>query len=252
MMQVYFDTDQLDSTIYFANQIVSISTNPNYLSNAYYCLMQNAEKDGNTELVSTYASIREDMNRILETRKEPYTQAVISIKEYSQNPHPWRWVWITLTSILIICIFLAAGIIVYHQRAHVAYQQTDQLSTRIKSIEELLSQELYYRQFTEKLSNIIDRYHTPHKRWKEYKILKRDLSPWLHPWLHQLDTLPLSDREKVYCTISLVYSHMTDIEIAEYLCYDKHGIRTFKQRIAQKLGTTSAYFPDCLRDLPVS
>jgi hypothetical protein len=45
---------------------------------------------------------------------------------------------------------------------------------------------------------------------------------------------------------------MTDIEIAEYLCYDKHGIRVFKQRIAKKIGTTSADLLDFLRNLSVN
>ncbi len=252
ILQVYYDLNQLDSTTYYAKKIVSISSNPNYLSNAYYCLMQYAEQDENAELVSTYASIREDMNRVLEHQKEPYAQAVTIIENYNQTPHPWRWVWITLTSILIVCILLALGAIVYHKRAHVAYQQLDQLSTHMENQEARLNQELYYRQLAEKLSNVVDRYHTPHKRWKKYTILKRDLNPWLHLWLRQLDTLPLSDREKVYCTISLIYSHMTDTEIAAYLCYDKHGIRTFKQRIAKKLGTTAAYLLDYLRHLPLN
>ena len=68
----------------------------------------------------------------------------------------------------------------------------------------------------------------------------------------KLDTLPLSEHEKIFCTIRLVYSYMSDIEIAEYLCYDKHGIRVFKQRIAKKLGTTSADLLDFLRNLPVN
>lgn len=252
MMQVYFDLNEIHLAIPYAKFILSTSTNPNHLSNAYYCLMQSAEKDGNITLVSSYASSREDMSRLLEQQKEDYTQAVTIIENYNHTPHPWRWVWITLTSILIVCILLALGAIVYHQRAHVAYQQLDQLSTHMENQEARLNQELYYRQFAEKLSNIVDRYHTPHKRWKEYTILKRDLNPWLHLWLRQLDTLPLSDREKVYCTISLVYSHMTDTEIAEHLCYDKHGIRIFKQRIAKKIGTTAAYLLDYLRNLPLS
>ena len=42
---------------------------------------------------------------------------------------------------------------------------------------------------------------------------------------------------------------MTDVEIAEYLCYDKSGIRVFKQRISKKIGTTSADFLEFLSHL---
>ena len=214
--------------------------------------MQDAKNQNNVELLSQYSHARTDAQRLLREYMLQDAEALPILEEYLSNPHPWRWVWITLTSILIVCILLALGAIVYHKRAHVAYQQLDQLSTHMENQEARLNQELYYRQLAEKLSNIVDRYNTPHKRWKEYTILKRDLNPWLHLWLRQLDTLPLSDREKVYCTISLIYSHMTDTEIAAYLCYDKHGIRTFKQRIAKKLGTTAAYLLDYLRHLPLN
>ena len=252
ILQVYYDLNKLHLTIPYAKFIVEHSTNPNYIANAYYCLMQDAKNQNNVELLSQYSHAREDANRLLNANMSRYAEAVPILEEHLQSPYPWRWVWITLTSILIVCILLALGAIVYHQRAHVAYQQLDQLSTHMENQEARLNQELYYRQLAEKLSNVVDRYNTPHKRWKEYTILKRDLNPWLHLWLRQLDTLPLSDREKVYCTISLVYSHMTDTEIAEHLCYDKHGIRTFKQRIAKKLGTTAAYLLDYLRNLPLS
>lgn len=252
IMQVYYDLNQVNLAIPYAKSILSHSNNPNYLSNAYYCLMQDANSKNDTELLSLYAHARTDAQRLLSSDANKYAEALPILEEYLHNPHPRRWVWITLTSILIVCILLALGATVYHQRAHVAYQQLDQLSIHMENQEARLNQELYYRQFAEKLSNIVDRYHTPHKRWKEYTILKRDLNPWLHLWLRQLDTLPLSDREKVYCTISLVYSHMTDTEIAEHLCYDKHGIRIFKQRIAKKIGTTAACLLDYLRHLPIS
>ena len=252
IMQVYYDLNELQQAIPYAKLILSVSNNPNYISNAYYCLMQDAKNKNNTELLSQYAHARTDAQRLMSGDANKYAEAVPILEEHLQSPYPWRWVWITLTSILIVCILLALGAIVYHKRAHVAYQQLDQLSTHMENQEARLNQELYYRQLAEKLSNVVDRYHTPHKRWKKYTILKRDLNPWLHLWLRQLDTLPLSDREKVYCTISLIYSHMTDTEIAAYLCYDKHGIRTFKQRIAKKLGTTAAYLLDYLRHLPLN
>ena len=252
IMQVSLDINDLAQAIPYAQCVIGLSHNPNYLTNAYYCLMQQAKREGNAGLVSNYASCREDLNRVLEVYKESYTQAVTIIQDYELNPYPWRWVWIMRVTILLLCIILAIGTVVYRQRHRIAYEQIDKLSTYVENQEALLSQELYYRQFGEKLSNIVDRYHAPHKRWKEYKTLKRDLSPWLHTWMCKLDTLPLSEREKIFCTISLVYSHMTDIEIAEYLCYDKHGIRVFKQRIAKKIGTTSADLLDFLRNLPVN
>jgi tetratricopeptide (TPR) repeat protein len=252
IMQSYWGNISIDSTMHYAHKLILISNNPNYISNAYYCLMQVAKNKNDVELLSQYSHARTDAQKLLRDNTNQYAAAIPKLIEYLQNPHPLRWVWIMLATILLLCIILFVGAVVYRKRNRIAYEQIDKLSTYVENQEALLSQELYYRQFGEKLSNIVDRYHAPHKRWKEYKTLKRDLSPWLHTWMCKLDTLPLSEREKIFCTISLVYSHMTDIEIAEYLCYDKHGIRVFKQRIAKKIGTTSADLLDFLRNLPVN
>lgn len=252
MQSYYFGNISMDSAVLYAHKLVLISHNPNYISNAYYCLMQNAKNYNNVELLSQYSHARTDALKLLGQSMVGDAEAIPKLIEYLQNPHPLRWVWIVLTIILAVCIILATGAAVYRQRNRIAREQIDKLSTHVEDQEALLSQELYYRQLGEKLSNIVDKYHAPHKRWKEYKTLKRDLSPWLHIWMCKLDTLPLSEREKIFCTIRLVYSYMSDIQIAEYLCYDKHGIRVFKQRIAKKLGTTSADLLDFLRNLPVN
>ncbi|MBQ9143607.1 MAG: hypothetical protein IJX60_01505 [Paludibacteraceae bacterium] len=252
IMQSYWENISIDSTMHYAHKLILISNNPNYISNAYYCLMQVAKNKNDVELLSQYSHARTDAQKLLRDNTNQYAAAIPKLIEYLQNPHPLRWVWIVLTIILAVCIILATGAAVYRQRNRIAREQIDKLSTHVEDQEALLSQELYYRQLGEKLSNIVDKYHAPHKRWKEYKTLKRDLSPWLHIWMCKLDTLPLSEREKIFCTIRLVYSYMSDIQIAEYLCYDKHGIRVFKQRIAKKLGTTSADLLDFLRNLPVN
>ena len=252
IMQIYFHANQVNHAVLYSNKLISISNNPNYLANAYYCLLLDAKVQNNAIRMSEYTHARSDAQRLLHIQSNQYAKAIPQLENYLQNPHPLRWVWIMLATILLLCIILFVGAVVYRHRNRIASEQIDKLSTYVENQEALLSQELYYRQFGEKLSNIVDRYHAPHKRWKEYKTLKRDLSPWLHTWMCMLDTLPLSEREKIFCTISLVYSHMTDIEIAEYLCYDKHGIRVFKQRIAKKIGTTSADLLDFLRNLPVN
>jgi tetratricopeptide (TPR) repeat protein len=252
IMQIYFHANQVNHAVLYSNKLISISNNPNYLANAYYCLLLDAKVQNNAIRMSEYTHARSDAQRLLHIQSNQYAKAIPQLENYLQNPHPLRWIWIMLATILLVCIILFVCAVVYRQRNRIAYEQIDKLSTYVENQEALLSQELYYRQFGEKLSNIVDRYHAPHKRWKEYRTLKRDLSPWLHTWMCKLDTLPLSEREKIFCTISLVYSHMTDIEIAEYLCYDKHGIRVFKQRIAKKIGTTSADLLDFLRNLPVN
>ena len=206
----------------------------------------NCKNDAN--LLNQYSQARADAMKLLLNQTNRYAEALPQLERYLSDPYPWRKGWIAISSFLIV--FVVSGF-VYWYRNQIARRQIDNLSAHLQDKEMRLSQELYYRQFGEKISVVIDRYHIPHKRWREYDNLKKDLNPWLHEWISRLDTLPLSDREKIFCTISLVYSHMTDVEIAEYLCYDKHGIRIFKSRILKKIGIHSSEFPTYLRNLSV-
>ena len=251
ILQIYNQCNILDYAVPYAEWIVANSNNPNYCSNAYYILIENAKANNNVELLATYSHQREDINRLLEQQNECYSLAHQCLKTYLSNPHPWRWVWITLTIIFVVCIILAIGALVYRQRNRIACEQIDQLSTHIENQEARLTQELVYRQFHEKLSDIVNKYHTPHKRWRNYSMLQRDINPWLHTWFQKLDTLPLSEQEKIFCTISLIYSHLTDVEIAEYMCYAKESIRIIKHRLLKKIGISNAEFSDFLYNLSI-
>ena len=251
MQTHYFGYKDLDSAMYYAHKLISISDNPNYITNAYYCLLQDAKEKEDINKLSQYTHARADAQKLLLNVTNQRAEALPKVEEYTQNPHPWRWVWITLTIIVVICIILAIGAAVYRQRNHMACEQIDQLSTHIENQEARLTQELEYRQFHEKLSDIVNKYHTPHKRWRQYSLLKRDINPWLHTWFQKLDTLPLSEQEKIFCTISLIYSHLTDVEIAEYMCYAKESIRIIKYRLLKKIGISNAEFSDFLHNLSI-
>ena len=251
MMQVYSKVNHHEGAIYYAQKIISTSKNPNYISNAYYCMMEDAKKKNDAKLLSQYSYARTDALKLLRDNTNKYAEATPKLMEYLQNPHPWRWVWVTLSLIVVICIILALGAVVYRQRNRIACEQIQQLSTHVENQEARLTQELVYRQFHEKLSEIVNKYHTPHKRWRNYSMLQRDINPWLHTWFQKLDTLPLSEQEKIFCTISLIYSHLTDVEIAEYMCYAKESIRIIKHRLLKKIGISNAEFSDFLHNLSI-
>lgn len=251
MMQIYFHTNQMDNALFYSNLLISTSNNPNYLSNAYYCLLLDAQKQNDAERMSEYTHARSDAQKLLRNHTNQYATATPQLENYLQNPHPWRWVWITLSLIVVICIILALGAVVYRQRNRIACEQIQQLSTHVENQEARLTQELVYRQFHEKLSEIVNKYHTPHKRWRQYSMLKRDINPWLHTWFQKLDTLPLSEQEKIFCTISLIYSHLTDVEIAEYMCYATESIRIIKHRLLKKIGISNAEFSNFLHNLSI-
>ena len=235
MQSYYFRTKDINSAIPYAKLIVKHSTNPNYLINAYYCLMQDAKTKNDTPLLSLYAHAREDANRLQDQAISVYAEATPKLVEYLQNPHPWRWVWITLSVVVAVCILLAIGIWIYRQRSQ----------TQEKDF--LYQQSLL--EFEKGLTEIMDKYHSPRNYWRNYANLKKDIAPWLRNWTAKLDTLPLSEQEKIFCTISLIYPNLSDIEIANYLCYAKGTIRVFKNRILRKLDIPSSEFTNFLHSL---
>ena len=267
IMQIYFDKNRLDLAISYAKLIVSLSTNPNYISNAYYCLIQNAQQARNAELVSSYASYREDMNRLLEKHKESYTQAVTIIEDYQHNPHPSRWFGIVTSCFLVLFFITIGSIIIYRKHTvtrlsdvanrlqdtttllHEANEKIENLSTRIKrqEVEEGQPKSSYY--FNKNINSIRSEFPAPSNKWNDYKRLKKDIDPWLHNWLHALDQLNLADREKILCVYTLLYPHLSTAKLADYMNYDKAGIRVFKTRMVQKLGIKSSLLPSFLRKL---
>ena len=267
IMQVYFDIHRLDLAISYAKLIVSLSTNLNHTSNAYYCLIQNAQNIGNVDLVSNYASYREDTNRLLEKHKESYTQAVTIIENYKHNPYPFRWFRIVISCFLVLFFITIGCIITYRKYAttrlsdainrlqdtttllHEANEKIENLSTRIKEQEVVEGQPKSSYYFNKNINSIRSEFPAPSNKWNDYKQLKKDIDPLLHNWLRALDQLNLADREKILCVYTLLYPHLSTAKLADYMNYDKAGIRVFKTRMVQKLGIKSSQLPSFLRKL---
>ena len=249
MVQLYLDINALDCALPYAQLIIDNSNNPNYLVNAYYCLLIDANNQHNADFLSKYSHAREDANRQLESLNESYSLATQKIQGYNLNPHPWRWVGIVLSTMVAICIILAIGVWIYRQRTYIACQQIDKLSIALQDQKLRLSKELHYHHLKTIIAEAQTKYRTPLNRWLDYSVLRRDLDYWLHDWIEALDKLPLLEREKIFCTLSLVYSHLTDVSIAGYMCYGKYGIRMMKNRILKKLGIPASEFSDFLQNL---
>ena len=230
-------------------------------------MIQNAQQARNAELVSSYASYREDMNRLLEKHKESYTQAVTIIEDYQHNPHPSRWFGIVTSCFLVLFFITIGSIIIYRKHTvtrlsdvanrlqdtttllHEANEKIENLSTRIKrqEVEEGLPKSSYY--FNKNINSIRSEFPAPIKKWHDYNQLKKDIDPWLHNWLCALDQLNLASREKILCVYTLLYPHLSTAKLADYMNYDRAGIRVFKTRMVQKLGIKSSQLPSFLRKL---
>ena len=249
MQTYYFGKKDLQMLIPYANLIVKYSNNPNHLANAYYCLLLDAKENNDVNRLSQYTHARTDALKVLRDNTNKYAEATPKLMEYLQNPHPWRWVWISFPITIALCILFAIGIWIYRKRSCSANKQLDVLSTHIRIQEADILHQQSLLVFEKGLTEIIDKYHSPRNQWRNSSTLKKDIAPWLHDWTAKLDALPLSEQEKIFCTISLIYTNLSDIEIADYMCYTKGSIRVLKNRILKKIGISSSEFSDFLHNL---
>ena len=104
----------------------------------------------------------------------------------------------------------------------------------------LLKQQHLY-DLDKRLANIRAQYPTPTKAWTNYHQMLQDIDAHLNNWIASFESrTQLAEREVQFCTYLLVYPHLTLDEIAQHICYSEKSIRNHKQRIAQKLGVSSA------------
>ena len=247
MMQIYFHTNQMDNALFYSNLLISTSNNPNYLSNAYYCLLLDAQKQNDAERMSEYTHARSDAQKLLRNHTNQYATATPQLENYLQNPHPWRWVWITLSLIVVICIILAIGAVVYRQRNRMACEQIDQLSVQLEEQQTIHQEDKRYLEFNIAINNLLAKYPQPCKQWIDYNQLKQDIAPWLSDWIGELEKMELSNAEYMFCIYSMLYPHFSMQEIAGYMHYSYSGLRVLKSRLLKRLNISSPNFHEHLR-----
>ena len=267
IMQTFLEVGDLTKALPYSQLIIKTSNHPNHLTNAYYCLMQDAKRKNNTELLSQYSHARTDAQRLLREVVLQDAEALSKLENYLANSHPLRWIWLTLTGFILLSLFLFIAIIMYRKYTtkhlnsttsrllettillHKANEKIDNLSTRIKEKEVVEGETKVSYYFNKNVNSIRSEFPAPSNKWNDYKRLKKDIDPWLHNWLRALDQLNLADREKILCVYTLLYPHLSTAKLADYMNYDTAGIRVFKTRMVQKLGIKSSQLPSFLRKL---
>ena len=243
LTQTYLDLNDFHRALHYAQCIIEYSVNPNYLVNAYYCLLQDAKRKNNTELLSYYSHARTDAQRLLLNNANKSSTALPLLREYATNPHPLRWIKITLYSFIVLCIILVVSTLIYRRFTtsliQVSTEQINYLSVQIKEQQKELFRQQKKLHYDKCLDKIRRKYPKPLNKWNEYAELKKDIQPYLHNWLMPLEDLDLTNREKVFCAISFIYPQMPTEDLANYLCITKEALQVRKNRIAKKLGITS-------------
>ena len=229
--------------MHYAHKLILISNNPNYISNAYYCLMQDAKEKDDTKRLSTYSHARTDAQKLLRDGMIKDAEALPILDKYLTNPNSLHWISIVLFTFIVICIILVVCIFAYRKHTIVKIQVSEKqivsLSTQVQEHQEKLNEQSKLQYYEKHLEKIRRKYPKPLNRWNEYTELKKDIQSYLHNWFISLENLDLTNREKVFCVISFIYPQMATEDLANYLCITKEALPVRKNRIAKKLGITS-------------
>ena len=256
IMQVYFKANHHDSAVYYAQKIISTSENPNYISNAYYCMMEDAQKKNDAKLLSQYSYARTDALKLLRDNTNKYAEATPKLMEYLQHPHPWRWSRITIACFIILCIILIISIVIYRRAAitqiKVSNEQIVSMSAQIQKQTDELNEYNTQHFYDKHLDKIRRKYPKPLHQWNEYDQLKKDVNPYLHSWLLALEKLNLTQRENVLCVLSFIYPQMSIEDLANSMCITKDALMVRKTRLTKKIGITSAQLNSFLQKLSIA
>ena len=254
MQSYYFGYKDVDSTTHYAKLLISLSNKPNFLVNAYYCLMLDANTKNNSEQLSHYAHARADAQTLLRKNVSELAESTSILETYLSNPHPLRKIRVIIICSIVFCLFFSVGIIAYRKyivmrmqstetNLQVAQERIEDLSSRLE--EQEAQKQTHYHD--KNLAKILKKYPTPPNKWNEYSLLKKDVEPYLYNWLIALEQLGLTNREKVLCVFVFVYSTLPLSKVANYMNITENAARVLKTRVAQKLGVTSGMLYDYLR-----
>lgn len=174
--------------------------------------------------------------------------AVRTLEEYlSQVPVfiPWRFgIGLFTTVIVLLSVFFFSF---YHTSSARLQTQEQQIQDIAHSVDTARETELRHN-----IEELVSCYPTPDKTWGNFNVLKQVCNKPLLFLIERLEELPLSEKEITFCVLCLLYPEMPLPQVADYICYAKSAIRSYKLRIARKLNTTSAGLYDTLVRMAVA
>lgn len=272
-MLIHCDLQNIDSALIYAQYVAEHSDTPAYLAEAYATLIHFARLRNDADALAKYTYLNEDNNRILRLSEGHYAVAISMLQDYVHQPYPFLpWQIATVSLAVFILVFIIA-VAITHRKQKIWVEQKDQI---IEEKNELLKrQQQAHRQQLDNLTrtqaeaqnisvhrmsefliavnNLHNQYPKPAKEWgTDYQAFRRDTATPFDLLIKQLQQRSLAEKEIQYCVYAILYKELPATEIAAYLFYSKSGIRTFKQRIAYKLGTSATSLYDTLIDLALA
>lgn len=254
IMQIYNLLNEPDTAIKYARYIITNSNNPNYRSNAYYHLINDAKFNNDLEHISLYSCVREDEDRKIQHDAELCAQAALKLKDYLRNPYPFLYLWI-LGGIAIL--LGGVSVWIYRRKSEQAIAEKQQMEAELREWKKSIQQKLDRDKediMNEKrmiIHNIIMEYADESAIgkpiWNKEKDVFRLADSCFGFVIYRLKhKYNLRNTELRICLMVLLdFPNKDCIKITSYT---EKGFPTIKRRLAEKLGTSASEMRDFLID----
>ena len=245
--QAYSFLGKGDSASLYAENVLARTHELFEINNALYILTQN-DNTKNIEEVRQSSADRSDVQKLIEIRQGKLSQAVQLLEQDLNRKPDFRWLYAILATLLIIGT--STGIYAYrkYNKRELLSQQVNDLLNKsdaeIKRHEQIIQE---HEEYNNSLAIQIEKYCTILSQaedfpnniyWKDFDAMSKLINDNFGMLVTKLQSIyHLSEREIRLC-ILVMMCDPSGTELANLLYYGK-GIRTFKNRVAHKLGTNS-------------
>ena len=254
IVQCLYYMDQIDVSIPYAEYIIEHSHQAGFKSNAYYVLINHAEKCGNISEVAKYSYLREDADCRLRYVTESYAEATIRLKDYIRHPHPSLYLWIGAGFVILMG---GVGVWIYRRKSKQVAAEKQQMEAELRTWKENILQKLDRDKediMNEKrmiIRNIImeyaDEFAIGKSVWDKDKDIFRLADSCFGFVIHRLKhKYNLRNSELKICLMVLLDFPTKDC--VKMLSYTEKSYPTIKRRLAERLGTSSGDMRDFLID----
>ena len=255
MANAFYALGQMDSAVYYAEKVVNDFDDSDDKISAYYILHKYAILNSDVYVSDSIAGLRMDEKRKAESEKIDSLNAIQLFQDYIHSCRTFIWRVLGYSALILIFGLIAFSVILYWRKKK---QYVDAQAEAVQQAEEEFRQTIEEQQqqrydaLMAHVEFVRTLYPNPDKKWNEYSVFQNTLNQSLLGLLDKLAERKLSEKEIRLCVYCLLYHDVSTKVLAEYMIYSAVGIRTFKQRTAQKLGTTAANLYDFLVDLAIS
>ena len=217
-----------DSSVYYAQYVLSVSNELFDRNSALYILTHNDDSK-DREDVRKISADRSDVQKQIEIRQGKMSQAVQLLEQDLARKPDLTWLFAVIITLLII-----GGI--FYRRSRTRKKQ---MHAQIEQIMEQQSDSII--QSIKQHIDCNDLENTLH--WKNYTAMKADADLYMGGIVSKLESRNLNETEIRFCLLTMLDLSLAQIADTIHYSYPS-GIKTLKKRISVKLGTT----PQNLRD----